>query len=242
MNKTLNFSDLVIEITRKCNMKCKHCLRGDSQNIDIDLSYIDKLFEHTQDIYCLSITGGEPTLNIKAIKHIIKSAKQHNVEIHSFFLATNGKKITKTFVHTLLDLYYICSEYDRDDASCVCISQDKYHENIQQKNEDLLKPLSFYSETAKTTDFEQISLIKMGRAKNLSNATQPYRYGISIERNDETSYHIDGNTTLTSTGYILPECDYEYAETEKIAIGHATKMNDFIKYIKEKHHEQINCL
>lgn len=26
-------SDVAIEVTRRCNMKCAHCLRGDAQNI-----------------------------------------------------------------------------------------------------------------------------------------------------------------------------------------------------------------
>ena len=26
---------LVIEVTRRCNMRCEHCLRGDAQNLDI---------------------------------------------------------------------------------------------------------------------------------------------------------------------------------------------------------------
>lgn len=28
-------SSLIIEITRRCNMACEHCLRGNAQNLDI---------------------------------------------------------------------------------------------------------------------------------------------------------------------------------------------------------------
>ena len=27
-------SDIVIEVTRRCNMACKHCLRGEAENLD----------------------------------------------------------------------------------------------------------------------------------------------------------------------------------------------------------------
>jgi len=37
----LTFESLAIETTRRCNMKCAHCFRGDAQNVDIDYQHID---------------------------------------------------------------------------------------------------------------------------------------------------------------------------------------------------------
>lgn len=31
---------LAIEVTRRCNMKCNHCLRGDAQNLDISTAVL----------------------------------------------------------------------------------------------------------------------------------------------------------------------------------------------------------
>ena len=31
------FNTVIIEVTRRCNMSCPHCLRGDAQNVDMDL-------------------------------------------------------------------------------------------------------------------------------------------------------------------------------------------------------------
>lgn len=33
--------NLVIEVTRKCNLSCDHCLRGCSQNMDMKKEYIE---------------------------------------------------------------------------------------------------------------------------------------------------------------------------------------------------------
>ena len=39
-----------IELTRRCNMACKHCLRGDAQNLTISKEIIDKIFTDTAKI------------------------------------------------------------------------------------------------------------------------------------------------------------------------------------------------
>lgn len=64
------FNQLIIEVTRRCNMECGHCLRGDAQNADILLSAIDGVLDQTEAIGRLIITGGEPTLNLEAIQYI----------------------------------------------------------------------------------------------------------------------------------------------------------------------------
>ena len=60
----LSIDNLIIEITRRCNMACAHCLRGDAQNIDIDPSYMLKLLRDNNIDYIsmVTFTGGEPTL------------------------------------------------------------------------------------------------------------------------------------------------------------------------------------
>lgn len=40
--KKLQLNEFAIEITRKCNMKCAHCLRGEAQKRNIHKKYITK--------------------------------------------------------------------------------------------------------------------------------------------------------------------------------------------------------
>ena len=40
---------LLVEITRKCQLRCAHCLRGDAQNINMSPKIIDKLLESVCD-------------------------------------------------------------------------------------------------------------------------------------------------------------------------------------------------
>lgn len=62
--------DVVIEVTRRCNMCCAHCLRGDAEAVDIQERYIDAFldsFANAGYISSLTFTGGEISLNIPAI-------------------------------------------------------------------------------------------------------------------------------------------------------------------------------
>ena len=60
MTKKISVNNLIIEITRKCNMNCEHCLRGNSQNIDVNFEHVEKLFSQIDYISTLSFGGGEP--------------------------------------------------------------------------------------------------------------------------------------------------------------------------------------
>lgn len=50
MNK-LYAKHLSIEITRRCNMSCAHCMRGDALNIDINHQYIKNILKYFKSIH-----------------------------------------------------------------------------------------------------------------------------------------------------------------------------------------------
>lgn len=135
----LSLSEVMIEVTRRCNMTCEHCLRGEQQSLDIDLAYIDILFSKIDYISSLAITGGEPSLNVDAINYIVEASKRHSVYIDNFYLATNGKNVSNDFLLSLINLYCICSD---NEISGVKVSNDIYHDNIDN-NADKLKVFSF---------------------------------------------------------------------------------------------------
>lgn len=71
-------NNVVIEITRRCNMCCAHCLRGDAENVDIQEKYIDAFLDSFSNggyIGTIIFTGGEISLNIPAIRYILKAVK-----------------------------------------------------------------------------------------------------------------------------------------------------------------------
>lgn len=73
--KKLLMDTLTFEVTRKCLQECKFCMRGKSQNIDMQKEVVDALFFNSDyqitDINVLFFSGGEPLLNPYIIEYII---------------------------------------------------------------------------------------------------------------------------------------------------------------------------
>lgn len=126
--RKLMFDHIAVEVTRRCNLKCRHCLRGDAQEVDIDPRTIDALMEQTAKIYNLSFTGGEPTLNVPAIAHTLTALQQRGIPLCSATVITNGTLWSCELVETLREFSrYIAPWRDPDDEIQLLISKDRYH-------------------------------------------------------------------------------------------------------------------
>lgn len=109
----LSYEQFSIELTRRCNMKCKHCSRGDAQNIDMsdDILYrsLDNL--HTVDEYknsfsenfsekgftnFLFLYGGEPFLCPDTIHRIVDYVFDRNIFLLGFWTITNGTILSES--------------------------------------------------------------------------------------------------------------------------------------------------
>ena len=87
----LHLKHLLLEATRKCNMACPHCMRGDAEDLSMDYAVLDRIFEDTRQIDHLVLTGGEPSLAPYVIQQIVYRARVWKCSIHSFFCATNAR-------------------------------------------------------------------------------------------------------------------------------------------------------
>lgn len=119
-----SISELMIEVTRRCNIVCDHCLRGQLQNLDVKNEDISALLSNFSSIGNITLTGGEPSLNIPAIKHFISELKRQDIELGSFYIATNAKIVKPEFLMVLMELYNLSTEKD---ACRVDVSNDYYH-------------------------------------------------------------------------------------------------------------------
>ena len=105
----ISLDQATIELTRRCNMACEHCLRGDAENMDMPTKYLEQFFSKVDYVSSLCLTGGEPSLVPEKIREVIKIAKKHNVEINSFDVTINGKRVTDDFMVAMIELYNYCS-------------------------------------------------------------------------------------------------------------------------------------
>ena len=172
--RKLTFDFVSIEITRRCNLKCRHCLRGDAQEVDIEYSTIDALMEQTARIYNLSFTGGEPTLNVPAIVHTLDALRQRNIPLSSITVITNGAIQSHELVEAVKGFsQYIALWGDADGSATVLVSKDHYH-----KGADPDVAFSFYQrELAGAAVVEYMMAgekpMAIGRSRTLTGAKLP---------------------------------------------------------------------
>ena len=216
----LCFDNLVIETTRKCNMCCAHCMRGDAENTDLNLDRFAEFIKNVDSIGSITFTGGEPTLNIDAITFALHMIKALEIPVYSFYIVTNGKEITSEFLNAMINWYVYCIECGGEPDLCgIALSQDEFHEEIDPINAAKLRALSFYRpDDKKTRSWKNGGLIDLGNARNLvSNPKRdPSRYPPDVDILNDVITIMDGQITFTVDGEILLDCDYEYESTEEI--------------------------
>ena len=209
--------NVIIELTRDCNMSCAHCLRGEPVNETISDSILDSFFKQVDNILTLTLTGGEVSLVPDRIDAVIESARKHNTIIQHFYIATNGKLVSNEFLDSVSRLYDYC---ENNSLSLIQISSDKYHDKIPQEN--IEKLIQFVDTNFKFTEtvlmgttyrdvaFKEIpnniAIIKMGRASNFGTRNINL-YGYSIESDDS---FIVGDVYVNTKGSILPHCDLSF--------------------------------
>lgn len=159
----LRVQDLCIEVTRRCNMACEHCLRGDAQDLDIPLEYIKKAIEQIDEISSITFTGGEPSLNIPAIRYFFEELERQGKYVSWFYLVTNGKENQLELAIELLKAHQLTAEPDMD---AVCMSIDMFHS--AHKQDMAIKGLAFYREDKEhTLENDKLNwIINAGRARD----------------------------------------------------------------------------
>lgn len=215
--KRLHLNEFVVEITRKCNMKCAHCLRGDAQKRDIHKEYITKVLEDVSSIGSLTITGGEPTLNIPAIRFILNELKRLEIPVDYFYMVVNGRKTCQSieFLHLLIEMYMYQNEKD-ECLPMIQMSNDKYHShpNEQKESKEFLSMLSFFS--CRNDEYKMSNIIAEGRGYDLG-GFKSLDYSKEVYVNEyEDTIEVDTMIYLNAKGQICNNCDYSYETQDNL--------------------------
>ena len=140
MKSKVIFKSFCFEITRKCNMKCLHCMRGEAQDLTISKQVIDECLDNIAGIYNFILTGGEPFLEPDMIEYLFDGIIRREITVYGFSCMTNGsirnEKIAAAW-NRLAD--YIAARYKpTEDAEAdrkylraigqITVSYDKYHQ------------------------------------------------------------------------------------------------------------------
>lgn len=226
----MNISNLIVEVTRKCNLYCNHCLRGDAMNINLKKEYIDSLLSQVDSIGSLCFSGGEPSLNVSIMEYFLEQCKKNNISIGYFYIATNGVDIPDSFVIFCLKLYSYCDEKEQCQ---VHVSNDRYHMDIADFNIEMLQGLSFFSKKFEK-DFYNYGngsgLISEGRASNERNGHKPIL--IDDEMNIE-DFVNDCEVYLNCKGEIINGCNWSYTSQKKHKLCDVGELTKFYESLEE---------
>lgn len=253
------FDNLIFEITRKCNMKCAHCLRGNAQNKNMSKEVMLQALRNVSYINAVTFSGGEPTLNLDMIWYFIECCRMLDIEVGNFYIVTNGKVYHKELEDVCDALYNFCSD---NDISGLTVSDDEFHREWQP-NRDLFEKTRdrylygedvYYSEIAKYGDFEEIAkpyarftdkthkdgqfygLINMGRASENGIWDRELNvYYPEVEENDYNGeINVNGEVYITYNGDYIATCDSSYKRMNEFKFGTIyDKEKAFSKFFKE---------
>ena len=202
----MQVSQLVIEVGRKCNLSCAHCLRGKSQDVTVDVDTVKKLINEFEFIGNITFTGGEPTLYSKEICEIIDYIVDNEKQIASFYIASNGTIFDADLMLKLCKFYgYVDEYFDGTEVSAFDLSEDQFHTEINSSIKSLYKAFSFVTSRGNIAD---TGVINEGNASYNGIGYRSVRSDISFY------YEEDIDTVemiyLNAKGYILPDCNYSY--------------------------------
>jgi hypothetical protein len=154
MESRIKFIYHEIELTRRCNSRCAHCLRGKAQARDISLEHLETFFQKTEMIECLTLTGGEVSLVPKLINATLDLAQKHNTKITHCGIVTNGLYVSDAFIEAT-------RRWVNQGSFTLSISWDPYHKPVTQKNWDRLNSV------CTPTPRSNFGIQPSGRATNL---------------------------------------------------------------------------
>ena len=182
--KNIGFSSVSIEITRRCNFACEHCIRGDAQNMDMPTEIIDLFYDKISELQEIVFVGGEPLLNLTGMDYVIKQSMKHNFPLYSLIFTTNGT-IFDSDVRFYLDqwAFYVKSCHmtrgtDYRGSVKIYVSCDEWHDKqlailgMKEKSKDIYERFKEYF--SYLDDVYEVAIaddgrepINFGRAKKL---------------------------------------------------------------------------
>jgi len=226
----MHIDNLYFEVTRRCNMKCSHCLRGCAQKVDLTIDVVDRFLRLNEvtSIGRIGFSGGEPSLNSRVIRETVALLERLRIGIGSFDITTNGKAKNLDFFLAVAELFaYANSSYFEEESSELSISRSYWHAEQGQDESwiDTLKAFRFTRERS-FLDYDPRFIISDGRAKrnSLGSRKTDQKATIGANRYRDGRMELDDSMIyINALGQVCADCDYSYATQKRRALGDATK-------------------
>lgn len=198
---TYKLNALGVEITRRCNKVCQHCMKGDAQNVTITTTIIDRIFEDIQDVTRLLLNGGEVLLELDKVEYFLTKAATSPWNVREIECTTNGTICNRKIVD-------LCEDFciKKSCVAVIRISNDEFHDAAEyEKAYAYYKPLVDNANARIKSQGssgkiqllftqatgEPLNLIYAGRATTyIDNGTSQYRHGLNVQYRIDTKHRI----------------------------------------------------
>jgi hypothetical protein len=240
--------DLMIGVTRKCNFKCAHCLRGEAESGSFDINYLKSFLKNNPEVKYinnLTLTGGEPFLEVELMNSILDFLIENNIAIGYYYIATNGSTFTKEGVEFIFKLHNFV---ENPDCSYIKVSNSTFHQNEASRLkkwipssfwevfEDNIEPeeyIEMYGFSIEDIIFEKESdayydiLIEEGRALNRNSETG-YKRKSATKVSSLEAYEL--LLYLNEEGLVIPEyCDLSFENQKDFETVESFSIKSFVE-------------
>lgn len=165
---SISVDDLYLEVTRRCNLACGHCFRGDSEEVDMSIEVINNVLKDITSIGTLLLTGGEPLLAYEQLVEISRLIDENKIKVGRVTVITNGTILNK-------DIIRILKYFEDNFRLSLVLSEDKFH-MMEIKRRGLFDKWNenymLFSSTFNVTEYAQTSRVTViqnaGRASFLT--------------------------------------------------------------------------
>jgi MoaA/NifB/PqqE/SkfB family radical SAM enzyme len=203
-------------------MRCDHCLRGEPRHLKMSNEVIDAVLDQVNDISMVTFTGGEPSLNIPAIRYFTESVRARKIFLDCFYVVTNGKRNAKPLVDALMNLYNICD--DGENLTGLAMSRDDFHEEVPIPR--IFRALKFFHEDSHVMkDMVIDSLINEGRAKkNHMGMREITVYPFeNTDGWDDDTLSVSEELYIAANGNVISACNLSYKRIDAESFGNVLK-------------------
>jgi hypothetical protein len=247
MKPKYEIGTVLVELTRRCNMECRHCMRGPAENAGMKPSVMRALMAKLRGIpvSTVALGGGENTLAPGKVAALADMMSEHGVSPGTFCIVTNGKAMPRAFAEAVAKINSMAETY-------VAASFDDCHDNVSadefMKRADMLSKVTAEADrfrqgvavsyryggaydyregTPVAHKHERCRVLRMGRGATDFGGYAPVvvePYDVRDDGDDylplcEDDFYVDVN------GDVWPNCDLSYRfmrRRRKYCLGNVT--------------------
>ena len=243
VTKHTSYSNIMLEITRKCNLKCSHCMRGDAQNISMSTEMIERILSNVALVKRVSLTGGEPFLEPDLIEHMVDYIINNNLNIMSITSVTNGAAPEDNMIRCIQAFNrfgeWAAGKYNVVNTGLV-ISNDIYHGTDAEQLLDKYKPYANKYIGISCQQGEDKIYGYTGRAENLDILCRctwnDCTHSIERDKNNMVLCPIQ----VSAKGALLLGGNISYDREDEISVGNV--MTDCLDDMLREYQGRYNIL